>query len=551
MPKVLDLPEVHVGRSVFPRQFRNITTFDVGKIIPLMVDCNITPGDTVKIPIKSLIRMQTPIYPVADNLVLDVSAWFVPDRLTWTHFKEFWGENNTTFWEQPTEYEIPQIEAPEGGWAEGSLADYFGIPTGVEGISVSHMPFRAYSLIWNEFWRDENLKEPIFFNTDETTLTGKNYNASTYDYTTDTQLGAAPATAAKRGDYFTKSLPEPQKSPEIFVPLGETAPVVGNGKTLGMTDGTNNFGFSYDANTYARTIGRQGLYGTDVGTPSGSTSGPTTKSFGVTKDPENSGLVADLSQALGATVNELRLAIQLQRYAELIARSGSRYIEILRGVFGVKSSDARLQRPEFLGGKSYQISMAEVQNTAQSEGNMLGNVGGTSKTLINDYLCTKSFEEHGTLMVLGVVRVQRHTYQNGIHRMFTRKKQTDFYNRALDHIGEQVVRNDEIFAQGTSADSEAFGYQPAFEDMRLGRHIVTGEMRSNSAKSLDAYHYADDYETLPTLSSAWIDEDKANVDRTIAINSSQANQLFGDFIFDCEYTRGMSMYGTPGFMDHM
>lgn len=250
-------------------------------------------------------------------------------------------------------------------------------------------------------------------------------------------------------------------------------------------------------------------------------------------------------------MNELRLAVQLQRYAELIARSGSRYIEILRGVFGVKSSDARLQRPEFLGGKSYQISMAEVQNTAQSEGNMLGNVGGTSKTLINDYLCTKSFEEHGTLMVLGVVRVQRHTYQNGIHRMFTRKKQTDFYNRALDHIGEQVVRNDEIFAQGTTADSEAFGYQPAFEDMRLGRHIVTGEMRSNSTKSLDAYHYADDYKTLPTLSSGWIDEDKANVDRTIAINSSQANQLFGDFIFDCEYTRGMSMYGTPGFMDHM
>lgn len=556
MPKVLDIPEVKIGRSIFPRQFRQLATFNGSEIIPLMYDCNVTPGDTVKIPIKALIRTQTPLYPVMDDLVLDVSAWFVPDRLTWKHFKEFWGENNTTFWEQPTKYEIPQIEAPNGGWNIGSLADYFGIPTGVDGISVSHMPFRAYSLIFNEFWRDENLKEPIFFNDDETTLTGKNKGVN-FDYTTDIQLGACPMVAAKRADYFTKALPEPQKGPDVFIPLGDAAPVYAksgvdnsdlmNDHVMYMTKtatgwqapGTNmNIGIAANGDLV------------DYGTP-----GVNPQHYVA---PVN--LMTDLTHALSATVNELRTSVALQRYFETISRSGSRYIEILRGVFGVKSSDARLQRPEFLGGKSFPISMSEVQNAAQSSGNQLGNVGGTSKTIINDYLCTKSFEEHGTLMILGVVRVKRHTYQNGIPRMLTRKKQTDFYNRAFDHLGETAVRNDEIYAQGASVtdpvtgevmDELPFGYQPAFEDMRLGRTYVTGEMRSSAQTSLDAWHYADDYSQLPTLSSEWIDEDKANIDRTLAINSSTAMQFFGDFVFDTEWTRGMSMYGTPGFMDHM
>ena len=558
MPKVLDLPEVKVGRSVFPRQFRQLATFNAGDCIPLMVECNVTPGDTVKIPIKALIRTQTPLYPVADDLVFDVTAWFVPDRLNWVHFKEFWGENNTTFWEQPTKYEIPQIESPSGGWNTGSLADYFGLPIGISGISVSHMPFRAYCSIWNEFFRDENLKEPIFFNTDETTLTGKNVDAN-YEYTTYTQLGAAPMKAAKRADYFTKALPEPQKAADIFIPLGESAPVIGNGISIGLTNGTNDYSLKGGDSGVGYSLGASNNAGSNVGsTPSGYYSGG--KTLGLSTDPDNSGMIADLTNALGATVNQLRTAIALQRYAETIARSGSRYIEILAGVFGVKSSDARLQRPEYIGGKSFPISMSEVQNTAQSSGNQLGNVGGTSKTIINDYIGTKSFEEHGTLMIIGVVRIRRHTYQQGIHRMFTRKKQVDFYNRAFDHLGESLVRNDEIYAQGASAidpltgkpyDEEPFGYQPAFEDMRLGRHYVTGEMRSAATTSLDSWHYADDYAAMPVLSSDWIDEDKANIDRTLAINSSVANQFFGDFVFDTEWTRGMSMYGTPGFMDHM
>lgn len=544
MPKVLDLPEVHVGRCVFNRPFRHMTDFNVGEIIPLMYDCNITPGDSVQIPIKALLRMQTPLYPVADDLVFDVSAWFVPDRLTWKHFKNFWGENDTTFWEEETKYEIPQIEAPAGGWAEHSLADYLGIPTKVAGISTSHMPFRAYSMIWNEFWRDENLKEPIFFNTDETTLTGKNYDAATYDYSVDTQLGSKPALAAKRADYFTKSLPEPQKSEDIFIPLGESAPIIG----------TDNI--ATGATLDSDLVGEH-LYYQQASSP---VLRNVENASEATTNGKSIGLAADLSNALGATVNQLRMAVALQRYAETIARSGSRYIEILAGVFGVKSSDARLQRPEFLGGKSFPISMAEIQNTAQSSGNQLGNVGGMSKTIINDFLCSKSFEEHGTLMVLGVVRIKRHTYPQGLPRMLTRKSQMDFYNRALDHIGEEIVRNDQIYAQGTSVidadtgkpyDEEAFGYQPAFEDMRLGMSYCSGNMRPNATLTLSAYNYADDYNQLPTLSSEWIDEDKTLVDRTLTIQSSTSPQIFGDFLFEMKHARGMSMYGTPGFMDHM
>ena len=563
MPKVLDLPEVHVGRCKFPRQFRQITTFNVGDLIPLMVDCNITPGDVVKIPIKALLRMQTPLYPVLDDLVFDVTAWFVPDRITWKHFVNFWGENDTTFWEEPTTYEIPQIESPTTtGWAEGSLADYFGIPTKVPGLSVSQMPFRAYCKVWNDYFRDENLKEPIFYNEDETTLTGINYAAATYDYTTDTQLGAKPMKVAKRSDYFTKSLPEPQKMGDVMIPLGAdgtlsgSAPVIGNGENPYLVDAQNT-----ESKIQVTTADNH----TVVGFNSGSVHNNSLIKFST--DPEKSGLTTDLtnvsvdlSTAAGISVNTLRNCIALQRYSETIARSGSRYIELLAGIFGVKSSDARLQRAEYLGGQSYPISMSQVVAQTAATNQKMGNVGGMSQTIINDYLCTKGFEEHGTLLVCGCVRIRQHTYQNGLHRMFTRKAREEFFNRAFDHLGESKVRNDELYAQGSEVvdpvtgrpmDELPFGYQPAYEDMRLGRHIVTGEMRSNATTSLDAWHYADDYNSLPTLSSEWIDEDLRNVDRTLSVTSKAANQLFGDFVFDTEYTRGMSMYGTPGFMDHM
>lgn len=554
MPKVLDLPEVHVGRCKFPRPMRQQTTFNVGDVIPLMYDCNVTPGDVVKVPIKALLRMQTPLYPVMDNLVFDVNVFFVPDRITWKHFVNFWGENDLTFWEQPTTYEIPQIEAPSGGWAEKSLADYLGIPTKVDNISVSHMPFRAYCKCWSDYYRDENLKEPIFFNDDDTTLTGKNVDTN-YDYTTYTQLGAAPAKAAKRADYFTKALPEPQKASDIFIPLGSNAPIISvnstdtskvpNDVNIGFTNATYNTpsgNSTYNMYPFDAT-NQTNLYYTSTGAPN-----------------TQFELAADLSAAAGITVNTLRTCVALQRFAELQARSGSRYIEVLASVFGVKSSDARLQRAEYLGGKSFPISMSQVVAQTAATNQSMGNVGGMSQTIINDYLCTKGFEEHGTIIVLGCARIQKHTYQNGIPRMLTRKAREDFYNRAFDHLGETMVRNDEIYAQGSTVidattgkpyDELPFGYQPAYEDMRLGRSYVTSEMRSNASTPLDAWHYADDYSQLPTLSSEWIDEDKTNVDRTLTVQSSVSDQIFGDFVFETEWTRGMSMYGTPGFMDHM
>lgn len=561
MPKVLGLPDVKVGRSKFPRPFKHHMTMNNGDINVLMYDCNITPGDVVEMPISAVVRMQTPLYPVMDNMFFDISVWFVPDRITWKHFKQFWGENDTTFWEEETQYEIPQIEAPTGGWAVGSLADQLGIPTGVEGISTSHQPFRAYCAIWNEFWRDENLKEPIFFNDDETTLTGKNYDAATFDYTTDIQLGACPMKAAKLSDYFTKCLPEPQKGQDVALPLGDKAPVTTKGEENDIAAGSRHPMLFRGTSTGEKITSEWGMLATNEQLPYNVFGGVKAKTQGsetANVEPQSNtwqemyptNLAADLSNALGATVNQLRTAIALQRYYEALARSGSRYIEILAGIFGVTSSDKTLQRPQFLAGKRVPINMTQIVATAEGSNNDLGETGAMSQTIINDYLGTFSFEEHGTLMVLGVAR-HEHTYSQGIPRMLLRKKQTDFYNRAFDHLGEDIVFNAELYAQGTSDDKEVFGYQPRYEDMRLGMSYVSGEFRNDATGSLNSWTYQDNYSELPTLSSDWIDEGVEEVDRTLKITSQLANQLFGDFYFKCNYIRGMSMYGTPGFMDHM
>ena len=507
--------------------------------------------DIPDIPIAAVVRTTTPLYPVMDQLYFDVAAYFVPDRVTWKHFKQFWGENDLTFWEQPVEYEIPQIEAPATGWAAKSIADYLGVPTGVSGISVSHMPFRAYCKIWSDYYRDENLKEPAFYNDDDTTLTGIVYDPLTYDYTTDTNLGAKLLKVAKLSDYFTKCLPEPQKGPDVALPLGELAPV-----GAGTTDWTSNADFKHQLNFNnidgtARTTDNVLALTNEGGT--GGVIRPLTNT--ITPGTEGSmvyptNLYADLSNALGATINELRTAIALQRYYEAIARSGSRYVEILAGIFGVESSDKTQQRAQFIGGKRFPLNMSQVVATAEGSNNDLGETGAMSQTVINDWIGQFAAEEHGTLMIVGCVRCER-TYTQGIPKMLLRKKNTDMYNRAFDHLGEENVTNEQIYAQGTSQDKETFGYQPRYEDMRLGISMVSGEFRGNYATSLDSWTYQDEYNQLPTLSSEWIDETVENVDRTLKVASTVADQIFGDFFFNMKWTRGMSMYGTPGFMDHM
>lgn len=543
--KVYGLPEVKVGRCKFSRPFKNHTTWNNGELNVLAYDCNVTPGDTIEIPISAIVRTQTPLYPVMDNMFFDVSVWFVPDRLLWKNFKAFWGENNETFWEDPSEYETPQIVAPDNGFAVKSLAEHLGVTPGVGKVSVSHMPFRAYCKIWNEFFRDENLKEPIFINDDETTLTGKNAGED-WDYSTDTQLGGKLMKVARTADFFSKSLPEPQKGPDVLIPLGDTAPIIGSPIESGTT-GTNLVGKELSF-TRQTTSPEYGLNVAEAGNNNNRLA-----------QNQSIGIYTDLSNAKAATVRDLRLAISLQRYYEALARTGSRYIEVLAGIFGVESSDKTLQRPQFIGGHRYPLNMTQIVATAEGTNNDLGETGAMSQTIIKDYLGTFSAEEHGVLMILGCTRVE-HTYSYGIPKMLLRKNKFDYFNRALDHVGEESVYNIQIYAQGPDEiddltgepyDDGTFGYQPRYEDMRVGMSMCTGEFRPQYSTPLTSWTYQDVYNELPTLSSDWIDEGPENVDRTLKITSETADQIFGDFYFDMKWTRGMSMYGTPGFMDHM
>lgn len=449
------------------------------------------------------------------------------------------GENRTTHWEQPIEYEIPQLKAPKDGWAKGTIADYMGIPTLKKNISVNALPFRAYCLIWNEWFRDQNLKDPAMVNLDDTTQIGSNGN----NYITDAQLGGMPLKAAKFHDYFTSALPEPQKGPDILVPIGESATV----KT---------------SNADANVAGWPGLQMRTTGNNAN-----VSKSFMVndgagnvvgvlTNDVTNVGsmvpanLYADLSSATGATVNQLRQAFAIQRLYEKFARGGTRYTEIIRANFNVVSPDGRQQRPEYLGGMSMPINIDQVIQTSSTDNTSpQGNTAAYSLTNMQNDMFTKSFTEHGYVIGLAVIRTQ-HTYQQGINRMFSRRSRFDYYWPTLANIGEQAILNKEIYAQGNNEDNEAFGYQEAWAEYRYKPSMVTGAFRSNYAQSLDVWHYADYYTKLPTLSTEWIDETRENMNRTIAVSDKLEDQFIADFYFRCDMTRPMPVYSIPGLIDH-
>ena len=530
-----NLPTLNIRRSAFKRPTDHKTSFNASDIIPIYVDSDILPGDTVSMDMASIIRMQTPIFPVMDNAYCDIYFFFVPHRIIWEHWKEFWGENNETAWEQQVEYEIPQIEAPEGGWNNGTIADYMGLPIGVDGISVSHLPFRAYCKIWNDWFRDENLKDPCFITWDETTVTGANSG----DYVTYAECGAAPLKAAKFHDYFTSALKSPQKGPSVNIPLGTSAPVIGSEITGELP--TN---YSQQDNLVGVPLGMYyngqgtGLYLTEENMGTG------------VQQAKAINLAVDLSDAVGATINQLRQAFAIQAFYEAQARGGSRYIEFVKNIFGVTSPDGRLQRAEYLGGTRIQINMDQVLQTSSTDSTSpQGNTAAFSCTVNSDSLFTHSFTEHGTLMGVAVIRTD-HTYQQGIERMWSRKKWTDFYIPQFANLGEQAILNKEIYSDGSSADDEVFGYQECWADYRYKPNRVSGEMRSTSSQSLDAWHYGDDYSQLPTLSSGWIDETTANVDRTISVQHQNANQFFGDFYFNATYVRPMPIYSIPAMLNH-
>lgn len=530
-----NLPTLDIRRSAFRRPTDHKTSFNASDIIPIYVDSDILPGDTVSMDMASLIRMQTPIFPVMDNAYCDIYFFFVPHRIVWEHWKEFWGENNSTAWEQPVEYEIPQIEAPQGGWATGTIADYMGLPIGVDGISVSHLPFRAYCKIWNDWFRDENLKDPCFITWDETTVSGANSG----DYVTYAECGALPLKAAKFHDYFTSALKSPQKGPSVNIPLGKSAPVVGSEIT-----GTLPTNYSQQDDLVGVPLGMYyngqgtGLYLTEENMGTG------------VQQAKAINLAVDLSDAIGATINQLRQAFAIQAFYEAQARGGSRYIEFVKNIFGVTSPDGRLQRAEYLGGTRIQINMDQVLQTSSTDATSpQGNTAAFSCTVDSDSLFTHSFTEHGTLMGVAVIRTD-HTYQQGIERMWSRKKWTDFYIPQFANLGEQAILNKEIYADGSGTDEEVFGYQECWADYRYKPNRVSGEMRSTAAQSLDAWHYGDDYSQLPTLSSGWIDETTSNVDRTISVQHQNANQFFGDFYFNATYVRPMPVYSIPAMLNH-
>lgn len=543
------VPRLRNPRSTFESDFHIPTTFNEGDLVPIYLK-EIYPGDTISIDMGAVIRMSTPLYPVMDNCYADVYFFYVPNRLLWEHWGELLGENNSTFWAQPVEYSVPQVAAPKGGWNVGTIADYMGIPTGIENINVMALPFRAYAKIWNEWFRDENLQQPVVQDVDDTNQTGSNTGTNL----TDAENGGLPLKVCKYHDYFTSALPSPARTTEtVTLPITGLAKVYASGTKYWTSsempsDATNmrlwHKGVLSKAwqdettdGTLAVNVSTGGSIYNISPTPTG-----TTNSQGLA--PKN--LVADLNGATAITINQLRQAIAVQHIFEADARQGTRLKEILLGTWGVTSPDARIDRSEYIGGTRLPIQINQVLQTSATDSvSPQGNTGAYSCTSMGKHMATYSSYEHGWIIGLVAVRVQ-HAYQQGLRRFWSRKTRFDFYDPRLANLGEMAVLNKEIYAQGSDEDNEVFGYQEAWADLRYEPSYVTSEMRSTYGQSLDAWHYADHYEKLPTLSSDWIKEGKSNIDRTIAVTSTISHQFIADFGFKVSATREMPIYSVPG-----
>lgn len=533
-------PQVGVSRSRFQRNSDNKTTFNTGDLIPVYLD-EVLPGDTHQVDVACVMRMATPIFPVMDNAFCDFYFFFVPNRLLWEHWKEFMGENKETAWTPKTEYSVPQVTAPTGGWAEGTLADYLGLPTKVEGISVSALPGRAYGLIYNEWFRNQNVTQPTLVETTDATTTGKNDGSATNDSAITL---AKPLKAAKVFDYYTGALPEPQKGEPITIPLGGNAKVqLFKDKEVSIpVERGNNIAYTNTAVSGSGNVTMSQNISTNPDVPLMVPTSPTGYFSG------HAYLGANLSSVTSATINQLRQAFQIQKLLEKDARGGTRYREVLREHFGVISPDSRMQIPEYLGGYRLPINVSQVIQTSSTDNTSpQGNTAALSVTTMNKSMFTKSFTEHGFIMGLAVVRTDQ-TYQQGIERMWSRKGRYDYYWPVLANIGEQAILNKEIYAQGKAEDEEAFGYQEAWADYRYKPSKVTGLFRSNATQSLDSWHYAQDYDALPTLSTAWMEQGDTEMKRTLAVQNQP--DFIADFYFMNKTTRCMPVYSIPGLIDH-
>lgn len=534
------VPHAEIRRAKFQRDFNLLTTMNEGDLVPIYLD-EVLPADTFKINLNALVRMATPLYPVMDNAYMDFYFFFVPARLLWKHFQNLMGQNDSTFWAEQTEYTTPVTTAPEGGWNVGTLADYFGIPTGVSGLKVNSLPFRAYAKVWNEWFRDENLQQPVTQSMDDTTTTGVNTGTKL----SDAEAGGLPLKVCKYKDYFTSCLPSPQKSTEpVQLPMTGNAQIVwpNNAETMAngeifQNESGNLENIPINSNMKLAASKKNNKSGKALVMFGGQTNA---------SEINYTTMQADLSTVTAATINDLRQAIAVQHIFERDARTGTRYKEILKGAWGVTSPDARLDRSEYIGGHRMPINVNQVIQTSSTDSTSpQGNTGAYSMTTLSRNMCTYSATEHGYVLGLAAIRVD-HSYQQGLSRLWTRNTRFSYYDPMLANLGEQAVLNQEIYAQGKPQDEEVFGYQEAWADYRYRTNMVTSEMRSTYAQTLDAWHYADKYGALPTLSSSWIKEGTENIDRTLAVQSSNSHQFICNFYYEQAWTRPMPIYSVPG-----